>query len=319
MARDVSQLHPKLQRLADQLVEKAASKGLKVKITDCVRNKAEQDDCNRRGTSSVKYPNSHHCWGTAFDFCRNDGTGAYNDSDGWFGKVGKIGQSLGLEWGGAWKSPVDKPHFQLPDWGTGTAKLKSTYGTPDAFRKTWQKTSNSSSKPSGSTPVKPQNDPFPLSKGDRGENVEWTQKMLAAAGYKLTADGIFGTKTEDAVRKYQKNKGLTVDGIVGTKTKAALESKTSSKKPTSSYTVGKTYTLLSNMNVRTGPGTGYRKKKRSELTADGKKNAKLGFYAVLKKGTRVTIKEVRIVNNQEWVRIPSGWNCAKDSKKTYLA
>ena len=81
---------------------------------------------------------SHHQWGTAFDIYRNDGKGAYNDYDGFFAKVGKIGKSIGLEWGGDWKSPVDKPHFQLPDWGSTTVRLKRMYGTPENFQKTWK-------------------------------------------------------------------------------------------------------------------------------------------------------------------------------------
>lgn len=38
-------------------------------------------------------------------------------------------------------------------------------------------------------------------------------------------DGIFGRKTEQAVKKYQKNNGLVVDGIVGPKTLAAIKGK----------------------------------------------------------------------------------------------
>lgn len=139
MSRDITLCHPELQKKAAQLVEKCRQQGLIIKITDCLRDAAEQEDCVRRGTSSLSYPNSHHNWGTAFDFCRNDGKGAYNDTDGFFKKVGKIGQSIGLEWGGAWTSPVDKPHFQLPDWGTGTTLLKLTYGSPAAFKKVWVK------------------------------------------------------------------------------------------------------------------------------------------------------------------------------------
>jgi len=33
---------------------------------------------------------------------------------------------------------VDKPHFQLPDWGSTTDRLKILYGTPERFRKTWK-------------------------------------------------------------------------------------------------------------------------------------------------------------------------------------
>ena len=56
---------------------------------------------------------------------------------------------------------------------------------------------------------------------------------------------------------------------------------------------GGTYTLTMDMRVRTGPGTGFRNKKRSELTPDGKKHARVGVYAVLAAGTRVTVLEIR--------------------------
>lgn len=40
-----------------------------------------------------------------------------NVKDGSFSKVGAIGVSIGLEWGGNWKSLTDRPHFQLPRLG----------------------------------------------------------------------------------------------------------------------------------------------------------------------------------------------------------
>jgi hypothetical protein len=52
--------------------------------------------------------------------------------------------------------------------------------------------------------------------------VERLQTMLNNAGYSLDVDGIFGEKTQSAVRQYQRNQGLDVDGIVGTNTWGAL-------------------------------------------------------------------------------------------------
>lgn len=54
-------------------------------------------------------------------------------------------------------------------------------------------------------------------KGSKGEVVKQIQKALH-----LYADGIFGILTEEAVKAFQKDKGLTVDGIVGSKTLAYL-------------------------------------------------------------------------------------------------
>lgn len=139
MSRDITKCHPRLQKLASELVTACAKVGLMVKITDCYRDAAEQAECVSRGTSNLYYPNSHHNWGTAFDFCRADGKGnGYYNGDKFFERVGAVGKRLGLEWGGDWIKPVDRPHFQLPDWGTSTARLKALYGTPEKFRETWK-------------------------------------------------------------------------------------------------------------------------------------------------------------------------------------
>lgn len=53
--------------------------------------------------------------------------------------------------------------------------------------------------------------------GSRGEDVRKLQAKLCCA-----VDGIFGPITEEAVKAFQKSKGLTVDGIVGPKTWAQL-------------------------------------------------------------------------------------------------
>ena len=142
MGRDITKLHPIAQEKARQLVSLCASNGLKISIGECVRTVAEQDKLYAQGrtTSGNKVTNakgssysSMHQWGVAFDFIRNDGKGSYNDTDGFFTKVGKLGQSIGLEWGGSWKSLKDKPHFQLPNWGSTTKVLKDKYKKPENF------------------------------------------------------------------------------------------------------------------------------------------------------------------------------------------
>ena len=60
-----------------------------------------------------------------------------------------------------------------------------------------------------------------LEKGSKGDNVKALQILLIGYGFdcgNYGADGDFGSATNEAVRKYQKAKGLTVDGIVGEKT-----------------------------------------------------------------------------------------------------
>ena len=62
-----------------------------------------------------------------------------------------------------------------------------------------------------------------LRKGSRGENVRLVQLRLIELGYlRGSADGIFGSMTDAAVRAFQRRAGLTVDGIVGSRTIARL-------------------------------------------------------------------------------------------------
>lgn len=56
-----------------------------------------------------------------------------------------------------------------------------------------------------------------------GDDVTWLQQQLTASGYSLGAiDGIFGSRTETAVKGFQRAQRLTVDGKAGRKTITAL-------------------------------------------------------------------------------------------------
>ena len=57
----------------------------------------------------------------------------------------------------------------------------------------------------------------------QGNEVRWLQWMLNRHGYNLQIDGIYGPKTLEAVKNFQKKHDLVVDGLVGKKTKAALK------------------------------------------------------------------------------------------------
>lgn len=146
--RDVTALHPELQQKISELQSLCEKSGLKIGIGECLRTIAEQDALyaqgrtrpgaivtNARGSTY----SSQHQWGIAVDFYRNDGVGAYNETGNFFVRVGSLAKSIGLGWGGDWKSPVDKPHLYLPQWGITTTKLKQQYGTPDKFMQTWPK------------------------------------------------------------------------------------------------------------------------------------------------------------------------------------
>lgn len=63
-----------------------------------------------------------------------------------------------------------------------------------------------------------------LKVGSKGEDVKKLQEALNKLGFNCgTPDGIFGAKTEAAVKAFQQRYGLAVDGIVGPATQAKLE------------------------------------------------------------------------------------------------
>ena len=59
--------------------------------------------------------------------------------------------------------------------------------------------------------------------GSRGSEVRQIQEKLKRWGYyKGSVDGIYGSKTLEAVKYFQRKNGLTVDGIAGDKTLKAM-------------------------------------------------------------------------------------------------
>ena len=65
--------------------------------------------------------------------------------------------------------------------------------------------------------------PWPLVRqGDRNHPVRTLQRLLRQRGHTVVVDGIFGPKTDAAVRAFQTAANLAVDGIVGPQTWGAL-------------------------------------------------------------------------------------------------
>ena len=125
MGREINKLHPRLQKIISQLQEECRKENLFLGIGDCFRTVAEQDALYAQGRTKpgsiiTNAPgssySSQHQWGIAFDFYKNVSGHAYDD-DAFFQRVGDIGKSLGLGWGGDWSGFVDRTHLYLPDWG----------------------------------------------------------------------------------------------------------------------------------------------------------------------------------------------------------
>lgn len=84
------------------------------------------------------------------------------------------------------------------------------------------------------------------------------------------------------------------------------------------YTLGQVVTTQVDLKVRDGAGTNSRWKLKSELSADGQKHAKNSTNAVLKAGTKATIKEIKEIGADIWIRIPSGWIAGYYNNKVYV-
>lgn len=65
--------------------------------------------------------------------------------------------------------------------------------------------------------------PWPVVQtGAKEHPIKTLQYLLRARGHNIVVDGVFGAKTEAAVKAFQASQGLTADGIVGPKTWTAL-------------------------------------------------------------------------------------------------
>jgi len=56
----------------------------------------------------------------------------------------------------------------------------------------------------------------------RGNDVREVQQALVDVGFTISADGVFGPKTSEAVKRFQQQKSLKMDGVVGPATRSAL-------------------------------------------------------------------------------------------------
>lgn len=83
------------------------------------------------------------------------------------------------------------------------------------------------------------------------------------------------------------------------------------------FTIGKSYTLQVELNVRKGPGTSYLKKHHSELTKDGQAHD-LNNNGCLDVGTVVSCLEIHNAQDEVWIRCPSGWLAAWYHGKEYI-
>lgn len=122
-SRSIDDLRPDVAANCRKLIEMARADGWPVLVTGTVRDDEFQQSCYEKGTGG-KPPATFHSVkaGLAFDICKNIKGQEYGDSEFW-AYCGALGQKIGFEWGGTWKSFVDKPHFQWSQNGIYTSAM----------------------------------------------------------------------------------------------------------------------------------------------------------------------------------------------------
>ena len=108
--------------------------------------------------------------------------------------------------------------FALPDYKTAAKTYKITASTNTNTSTNNKVNTSNKLKITGCSCYLPQ-----LKKGYVDDSVKVLQTILNYLGYNCgNADGIFGSDTDTAIKKYQKAQGLFADGIVGKDTWKAL-------------------------------------------------------------------------------------------------
>jgi len=102
-------LLPEVYRLSQQLITEVKKYDKKARILEGYRSIEKQNEYYEQGRTkpgkiitNAKGGQSFHNYRVAFDIYTTD-----------YDKAGKIGKSLGLEWGGDWKTFKDLPHYEL--------------------------------------------------------------------------------------------------------------------------------------------------------------------------------------------------------------
>jgi peptidoglycan L-alanyl-D-glutamate endopeptidase CwlK len=123
-SRKLKDLHPKVRAMAEKFLAECDLSGIELVVTSTYRDHEAQDALYAKGrttpgpkVTNAKGGQSLHNFRVAFDVVpKKNGKLVWGTTgeDEWLWKrIGEIGESVGLAWGGRWKRFPDFPHFQF--------------------------------------------------------------------------------------------------------------------------------------------------------------------------------------------------------------
>ncbi len=122
MSRKLDDLEPNFKLTVFELLARLTEAGIMVQIIDTLRTPAEQEENIRKGVSWTKH--SKHLpnpagKARAIDICpygmwnlHGPDKLQWDAADPIWNEIGKVGEGLGLAWGGRWKQK-DMGHFEV--------------------------------------------------------------------------------------------------------------------------------------------------------------------------------------------------------------
>jgi peptidoglycan hydrolase-like protein with peptidoglycan-binding domain len=123
------------------------------------------------------------------------------------------------------KKPVQNTEVKKPPTTQATKPTQTTQATKptQTTQATKPTQATQATKPTQTTVASKRSDPNFLAKGDEGEEVRVLQERLRVAGYYYgSSTGIFGSITQEAVKRFQQAYKLDADGVVGPETQRRL-------------------------------------------------------------------------------------------------
>lgn len=246
MSSSLDTLHPYVKQLALKFLDECKKQNFPIQIYFTFRTIDEQNRLYAKGrtTRGPKVTNarggySYHNYGLAFDAAPLVNGKIDWENESLFERMGIIGQSVGLEWGGNWKSFKDTPHLQ---WSGGLTIQQLLAGnrpkTPSnvnisetenklpsidyikllkidsikSFQKNMGLDDDGVLGPKTKSIINQILEMPTLKIKDKGIVVRYLQYRLS-----ISIDGDFGPKTELSLKKWQLNNKLISSGICSQK------------------------------------------------------------------------------------------------------